>query len=161
MSAQIDSIVYKPNDAPKKPNDHYSRRALERATLIENYGIEGDSKGGHPRRQLNLMCAETLDQLASEGFRIEPGWMGEQIIVRGLEININDLEAGTQLILGGQAVIEVTGPRTGCERFEAIQSKSPDLAKGRLGIMARVITGGEIALGDQVVILMQPEIKSS
>lgn len=157
MSAQIESIVYKPTDAPKKPSDHFSRVALSRAMLIENYGIEGDSKGGHPRRQLNLMCAETLDQLAADGFKASPGWMGEQLIIRGLPVNINDLKEGTTLSLGVDAIIEVTGARSGCERFESIQSKSRDLAAGRMGIMARVITGGAIAVGDPVVITKEPE----
>jgi MOSC domain-containing protein YiiM len=121
--------------------------------LIAGYGIEGDRKGGHPDRNLNLMAQETLNSLASEGFIAGPGQMGEQLIVDGLVQDLNTLPAGTQLQIGTQAVIELVKPRTGCERFEAIQGQSPSKVQARMGVMARVLTGGAIQVGDGVKIL--------
>ena len=54
---------------------------------------------------------------------------------------------------GAQAVVEMLKPRTGCDRFEAIQGQSPALVQGRLGMMARVIVSGAIRAGDSVTVL--------
>jgi MOSC domain-containing protein YiiM len=56
------------------------------------------------------------------------------------------------LQLGSEAVIEVTKTRTGCNRFEAAQGKTVE-GVGALGVMARVIAGGAIAVGDGVTVL--------
>lgn len=146
--AEIVSIVYKPEEWPDEPSGRYLRVPLQTARLIAGQGIEGDAKGGHPRRNLNIMSAETLDELAAEGFTVQPGRMGEQIIVRGLDVN--GMREGDRIHLGDSAVVEVTLARTGCERFEAYQGKHPSLAAGRLGVMARVVSDGTIRVGDGV-----------
>ena len=140
-------------ECPAQPKDHYSRLPLQTARLIENYGIEGDCKGGHPDRQINLMSQETLRELATEGFKTAPGQMGEQLIIDDLDRDLNTLPVGTRLQIGAQAVVELIKPRTGCERFEAIQGHPPAEAAQRLGVIARVVTGGSIQVGDQVQIL--------
>jgi TatD DNase family protein len=150
---KITSIVYSPEDAPARPADHYTRLPLQKANLLADYGIEGDRKGGHPRRHLNVMCRETLNALAAEGFTVQPGAMGEQIIIEQMSEDLNRLPEGTRLRLGPQAIIEVTLPRTGCDRFEAIQGLHPSLAAGRLGVMARVVQSGVIQIGDAVEIV--------
>jgi xanthine dehydrogenase accessory factor len=147
----ITSIVYRPDHVPVKPEDHYSRVSVSNTQLIAGYGIEGDRKGGNPNRQLNIMSREALDELAADGFKTEPGAMGEQIIISGL--NINDLPAGSRLQIGAEAVVELVEPRTGCERFEAIQQLAPSKAAGRLGMMCRVAHSGTIQVGDSIKIL--------
>lgn len=148
--AAIYSLVYRPSD--EHPADHYARTSLYSARLIAGHGIEGDlNGGGHPDRNLNIMSYETLERLKGEGFSTQPGEMGEQVIVRGLDVNV--LPAGTRLKFGENAVIEVVKPRTGCDRFEAIQGKPSTAAAGRMGVMARVITGGDVRSGDSVSVL--------
>jgi len=153
MTAILSSIVYKPQHLEAKPQDRFARESVEMAHLLEGYGIEGDRKGGHPTRQLNIMCAEMLDELATEGFSVQPGQMGEQLIVRGLDVNINALPEGTVLQMGADAKVEVTGARNGCQRFEDIQGRSRTLAEGKLGVMARVIASGDITINDPVSIV--------
>jgi MOSC domain-containing protein YiiM len=148
---EVFSIVYKPNDAPASPPNQYNRAPLESALLTVEHGIDGDKKGGNPARQLNVMSYETLDELGSEGFKVQPGQMGEQIILKG--INVNALAVGERLQLGGEACIEVVSYRNGCDRFEAYQGKPRTDAKDRLGIMAKVVTPGTIKVGDPVRIL--------
>jgi MOSC domain-containing protein YiiM len=150
-TSEIFSIVYKPANSPASPKDHYSRIPLETAELVVGHGIEGDTKGSNPKRQLNVMSFEALQQLGSEGFSVAPGQMGEQIIIKGL--NLNDLAEGECLQIGDEAVIEVISYRTGCDRFEALQSKPREDAKGRLGVMAGVVTSGTIRIGDKVKVL--------
>lgn len=144
------SIVYSPTDREAKPRDHYTRVPLERVALVEGEGIAGDRKAAGGKRQLNVMAAEQLTGLQAEGFATDPGEMGEQLIVSGIDPTA--LVSGARVRLGA-AVIEVTIPRTGCDRFEHIQGKPRQLAAGRLGVMARVVTGGAIAVGDAVEVL--------
>lgn len=147
---QIASIVYKPAGMPE-PEDDYLRVDLNEATLIAGYGIEGDLKGGNPKRNLSVMSYETLTNLRVRGFYTEPGQMGEQIVIH--QLDVDNLPAGTQVQLGDEAVIEVIKQRTGCEKFDRVQKHSHEEVVGQLGIMARVITGGKIAIGDKVKVL--------
>jgi MOSC domain-containing protein YiiM len=148
---RVVSIVFTPGDVEvRKPQGHYARVAADRVQLVEFLGIDGDAKGGAGDRQLNVMLAESLADLGTEGFRTDPGAMGEQIVISGIPADA--LVAGARLKLGA-AVIEIGIPRTGCARFEMIQGKPKQSAKGRLGAMARVVTGGAVAVGDAVEVL--------
>ncbi len=149
--AQVVSIVYTPRDTERRrPQGHYARVSVERVQLVEFEGIAGDAKGGTGTRQLNIMAVETLAELRAEGFKTEPGEMGEQIVVSG--IDPATVTVGSQWRIGS-AVVEVTLPRTGCARFEMIQGKPKDSVRGRLGVMARVVIGGQVAVGDSVELL--------
>ncbi len=148
---QIASIVYKPIGMAE-PENEYLRLDLDDATLVADFGIEGDAKGGHnPDRQLNIMSYETLTILRSQGFYTEPGQLGEQIVLHQLDVDA--LPAGTQIQLGKEAIIEVVNPRTGCEKFERIQKKPRAKVQGQMGQMAKVIVGGKISVGDPVRVL--------
>ena len=146
--AELVSITYTPRDVERRPADRYARVPLGRATLVEGKGIAGDLKGGGRTRQLNVMRAETLAELAAEGRRTDPGELGEQLVIAGLDPAA--FAEGTRLQLGDGAVIEVGIPRTGCTRFESIQGVSKQSVAGRLGVMARVVADGEVRVGDEV-----------
>jgi MOSC domain-containing protein YiiM len=147
----VSSIVYKPEGTSPDQQDHYLRIPLDSANLVAGYGIEGDRKGGNPKRNLNIMSFETLEALSEEGFSISPGQMGEQIDIQGLDVDA--LVVGDRLQIGDAAIVEVISHRTGCQRFEHIQGKTPQQAAGRMGIMAKVVTGGRIAVGDSVKLI--------
>jgi MOSC domain-containing protein YiiM len=146
--AEIVSIVYKPAVIESKPPDHYARLPLARAALVAGRGIDGDVKGNGGKRQLNIMAAEDVAWLRAHGFRTGPGELGEQIVVAGVAPEA--WAVGGRLRLGDSAVIEVCEPRTGCARFEHIQGHSRQEVEGRIGVMARVVQGGTIAIGDGV-----------
>ena len=144
----VTSIVYKPEGTLPDQGDHYLRIPLDSANLVTGYGIEGDCKGGNPKRNLNIMSFETLEALRKEGFSTLPGQMGEQVIIQGLDVGT--LAEGEQLQIGDHARVVVVSHRTGCQRFEHIQGKTRQQAAGRMGIMAKVVTSGVIAVGDPV-----------
>jgi len=153
--AQLMSIAFKAADLETKPEDRFSRRVASCATLAPRQGIVGDAKGATGNRQLNVMLAETVDELQVEGLRTAPGELGEQLIIAGLPASAGSV--GVRLRIGGTAVIEVGIPRTGCARFEHIQGRPKSAVAGRLGFMARVVVGGEIAVGDEVVVETRTE----
>lgn len=146
---RIVSIVYRPKGT-KRPQDRYERVLAECVQLVSRWGIEGDMKGSKTKRQLNVMHAEQLAELGTEGFKVAPGEMGEQIVVAGIDPAA--MVPGARLKLR-DAVIEVIEPRTGCDRFEMIQGHPRGEAQGRLGVIAIVVADGEIAVGDAVEVL--------
>ena len=146
-TAQIFSITYKPLNATLETAG-FLRVAVDCATLITGYGIEGDRKGGHPKRQINLMGKSTLDALATRGYKTAPGAMGEQMIVNGIEVD--DLPVGTVIQLGHSARVEVTQQRAGCPKFESTQNCSTQETVGQMGVMVRVLSDGQVHLGDPV-----------
>ena len=140
-------------------------------TLVEGHGVEGDAHAGatvqhrsrkrwrphEPNlRQVHLLHAELLDDLGERGFEVGPGDVGENVLVRGVDLLA--LPAGARVHLGG-AVVEVTGLRNPCvqlDRFAegllaAVLRTDPDGAVRRLtGVMSVVVTGGEVRVGDPV-----------
>lgn len=154
--SKLVSIVYKPEGEPAK-EDGYIRVPLQKALLVAGHGIEGDAKGGG-NRHLNIMSAPIMDGLAEQGFQTSPGQMGEQLIFSGLDINA--LAPGTRLQIGTQAQVELTEPRTGCAKFERHQGKLRQEASGRMGMMARVLAGGQIAIGDSVQVLDEAGVEA-
>jgi MOSC domain-containing protein YiiM len=147
----IVSIAYMPYDIDRHPRDHFARVAVQQAYLLANHGIEGDAKATNGKRQLNVMLAETVEDLRAEGLRTAPGELGEQLVITGL--NPSDLAPGIHLRIGDRAIIELGKLRTPCDRFAHIQQVAIEQVVGRIGYMARVIADGPIVIGSPAVIL--------
>ena len=47
------------------------------ARLIADYGLEGDRHAGRPLRQVSILNAETVSELAEAGMPVVPGVLGE------------------------------------------------------------------------------------
>jgi MOSC domain-containing protein YiiM len=114
-------------------------------------------------RQVHLIHAELHDELRGEGFDVAAGQMGENVTTRGVDLLA--LPTGARLRLGGEAVVEVTGLRNPCGQLDTFR---PGLmaavldrdADGELirkaGVMAVVVTGGEIRPGDPIEVDLPP-----
>lgn len=148
--AHVVSLAYTPAGVERKPADRYARVPADAVELVAGHGVAGDVKGGSRYRQLNVMFAEAVATLHAEGYRTAPGELGEQVVVAGLDPAA--AAPGARLRLGG-AVIEVTEARTGCERFEHIQGRPKEASAGRIGVMAKVVAGGPVRVGDAVELL--------
>ena len=89
--------------------------------------------------------------------------MGENITTCG--ISLFNLPKGTKLQLGDSAVIEVQGLRNPCAQLDQFQSglmatvlerpERGDLIH-KAGIMATVVEGDEIRVGDRMLISLPP-----
>lgn len=110
---------------------------------IADLGIEGDvnARAGS-LRQVLLMDEETLAQ-----FGLEAGRIRENITTRG--IALKSLERGARLRVGG-ALFEITIPCAPCEFLDDIRPGLREKMEGQRGMLARVIEGGEIKIGDAV-----------
>ena len=152
-----------------------SKQPCERIRLIAGLGVEGDAHAGLTMqhrsrwvkqrtvpnvRQVHLIHAELLDELAVKGFAIAPAQMGENVTTSGIELL--GLSTGTRLRLGADAVIELTGLRNPCVQLDAIAPglMQAVLEKGpgktlirKAGVMAVVVASGEVCVGDALTIL--------
>ena len=147
--------------------------------LLAGLGVEGDAHCGatvkhrsrvardptQPNlRQVHLIHAELIDELRAAGFDVAAATMGENITTRG--VALLDLPVGARLRIGPEAVVEVTGLRNPCLQLDncqagltrAVLGKSPngELIR-RAGVMAIVLTGGDVAPGDEITIELPPE----
>jgi MOSC domain-containing protein YiiM len=152
----IISLVYQPSKTLHEPPYQYNRVPADTLDLVAGHGIKGDHKAGrNPNRQVNIMSQEEMDELAQRGWRTAPGEMGEQIVISGLVLGM--LPPGTLIHLGRSAIVEVAALRTGCAWLEQVQGRNRSETAGKIGVMGRVITSGNIAVGDVVRVTL-PEI---
>src|SRR3981081_2624860 len=101
MNARLVSV----NTSAEKQFRKLPRRE---ARLVANFGLEGDRHAGRPDRQVSILNAETVDELARRGMPVEPGILGENITVEG--VAVMQLHDGARLRIG-QAELEITGDR--------------------------------------------------
>ena len=114
------------------------------ATAISGQGLEGD-RSCHPRslRQVLVMDKETLDE-----FDLNPGQIKENITTTGLDLS--QTEKGQVLFIGDQVTMELVGECEPCEKMDAIRSGLREKLDHRRGMLAVVINGGPIKLGDSI-----------
>jgi MOSC domain-containing protein YiiM len=157
----------------------FSKTPAERIELIAGLGVEGDAHAGATvkhrsrrrwtpsapnLRQVHLMHAELFDELAEQGFDVQPGQLGENITTRG--IDLLSLPTGTLLRLGATATVEITGLRNPCvqiDRFQdgllkqVLDKDDQGQPVRKAGIMSVVVHGGPIQPGDPIAIELPAE----
>lgn len=109
---------------------------------ITQRGIEGDHSFGRSSRQVLL-----VDQAVLKDFGLSPGDLRENITVSGIDLNA--LKPGVNLRIGG-SLLKINGECTPCSKLDEIQPGLQEAIRGRRGILASVIQGGAITLGDRV-----------
>src|SRR5689334_17837664 len=119
--------------------------------LIADFGLEGDRHAGRELRQVSILNAETVDELASAGMPVEPGILGENITVS--ELPVMELADGARLRVGAEAELEITGDRPACRELLGVHKDALKAMIGRTGKMARVVRGGTVRPGDEVELL--------
>ena len=145
MTATLLSIVYSPQPGS------FNRKSLPEATLLTGYGIDGDRKAGNPKRNLNIMDQETLDIQDAEGIPTGPGVLGENMILAGVRLDATP--PGTRIRIGQQVLVEMVALREPCYKLTALDARMPDCVIGRVGVMARVLEGGVVRVGDAVEVM--------
>ena len=156
-----------------------SKPPAESVELAEGLGVVGDAHFGatvqhrsrvrqDPKkpnlRQVHLIHAELLDELAERGLVVRAGQMGENIVTRGLDLL--HLPKSTLLRLGDEALILITGLRNPCEQLNGIQpgllsavlDRDHDGALVRkAGVMAIVVNAGSVRPGDPITVQLPLE----
>ena len=113
---------------------------------IADLGLEGDlhAKQGSARQVL-FMDEETLAAFGLSAARVR-----ENITTRGIDLKA--LTAGTRLRVGG-AVFEITKSCTPCDFIDDIRPGLREQMEGQRGMLARVIEGGQMRVGDAIEVI--------
>ncbi|WP_218617568.1 MOSC domain-containing protein [Cryptosporangium aurantiacum] len=154
----------------------FSKRAVPEIVLLAGLGVEGDAHAGvtvqhrsrvaadptQPNlRQVHLIQSELFDELAPQGFDVEPGGLGENVLTRGVDLLA--LPTGAVLRLGADAIVEITGLRNPCGQINRYRSgllkavlTTDDLgaAVRKAGVMGIVLTGGTVRTGDPIEVTL-------
>ena len=141
--------------------------------LIENFGVEGDYHAGEyvrhrylakkdptrPNiRQVLLADNRIYENIACHGIQPKNGMLGENLVVEG--IDLMGLPLGGKLAIGS-ALLEITEVREPCYQLNEMHPKlqkvvmpdEQDEKTWRAGMMAVVLQGGIVKLGDAVRII--------
>jgi MOSC domain-containing protein YiiM len=121
------------------------------ARLVADFGLEGDRHAGRPERQVSILNAETVSELAAQGMPVSAGVLGENLTIEG--VPVMQLEAGARLLVGADAELEITGDRPACREMLDVHEDCLKAMVGRSGKMARVVRGGTIKPGDVVQVV--------
>ena len=117
-------------------------------SIYENYGLENDAHAGNWHRQVSLLSYEKIEEFKAKGAPVKDGAFGENLIVQGFDFKT--LPVGTRLKCN-DVILEITqiGKQchNGCEIFKIMG----DCIMTREGVFARVIKGGVISEGDEMV----------
>ncbi|GLU48454.1 MOSC domain-containing protein [Nocardiopsis ansamitocini] len=161
------------------PVHAFTKPARTRIELLAGLGVRGDAHLGttvqhrsrvardpsQPNlRQVHLIHAELHTELATAGFTVAPGDLGENITTTG--IALLDLPRDTVLAIGATARVRITGLRNPCAQINAFQpgllnaviQRTPDGATVRkAGVMAVVLNSGTVQPGDPITAHLPPE----
>lgn len=129
------------NTAHGKPME-----AKSSVQAIAGLGLSGEIHAREgSKRQVLLMDEETLND-----FGLPTGRIRENITLRGIELH--KLSEGTR-VRAGKALLEITMHCAPCEFIEEIRPGLRAEMDQHRGMLARVIEGGEIRVGDEIEIL--------
>ncbi|NTX99741.1 MOSC domain-containing protein [Deinococcus sp. JMULE3] len=157
----------------------FSKTPQPSITLLAGLGVQGDAHAGETvrhrsrvradptqpnLRQVHLIHAELLGQVAADGFHVQPADLGENITTRGLDLLA--LPRGTRLTFPSGAAVEVTGLRNPCAQIDAFQPGLMHRLIGTddagdpvflAGVMGTVLESGEVTPGDAIRVTLPPE----
>lgn len=141
MTGRLDAVSTSTAKGVRKTN-------VERALLLVDFGLEGDAHGGDWHRQVSLLASESIAKMQQAGLDVGPGDFAENLTTSGLDLC--HLPIGSRLKVGTEAEIEITQIGKICHERCAIYYQAGDCVMPREGIFAKVLTGGEIRVGDAV-----------
>lgn len=124
------------------------KKPVAEVELRENHGIIGDGHAGDWHRQVSLLAQESIDKMRAMGLDVNAGDFAENITTSG--IDLVSLPIGSRLQVGG-TLLEVTQIGKECHTRCAIFYQAGDCVMPKEGIFVRVITGGMIKPGDEIL----------
>ena len=117
---------------------------VQEATAISGMGLEGDRSCREGNmRQVLIMDNETLGV-----FDLVPGQIKENITVSGLDLS--QTQAGQVVFIGDEVTMEIVGECEPCGKMDAIRQGLRTELDHQRGMLATVINGGPIKVGDSI-----------
>ena len=134
-----------------------TKKAIEKTSLIENFGLKDDAHGGSGLRQVSLLAVESIrrqiecPKVKEKNISLAPGDFAENITTQGLDLA--QLNIGDRLNIGTKIILEISKIGKECHKHCAVYQKIGDCIMPREGIFAKVLKGGEIVIGDNIEVV--------
>ena len=126
------------------------KRAIERATLKSDWGIEGDAHAGHWHRQVSLLSFDKIEAFRARGAQVADGAFGENLVVAGIDFRALPLGARFGC---NDVVLELTQIGKECHSGCAIYKAMGECIMPKEGVFTKVLHGGTISVGDELRVL--------
>ncbi len=144
LTGKVIAVNISPGKGTRKTN-------IGKSCLVEGFGLRDDAHGGDWHRQVSLLAMESITKMIQLGLKVGPGDFAENITTTGL--NLLKLPIGTRLRIGETSLLEVTQIGKVCHTRCAIYYQAGDCVMPKEGIFARVLKGGDIRVGDEILVL--------
>ena len=122
------------------------------AVFLEDWGLEQDAHAGKWHRQVSLLSYEKFQAFQAKGADVIPGAFGENLLVAGFDFRA--LPVGTRLRCG-DVLLEVTQIGKQCHHGCDIFQRMGECIMPTEGVFARVLHGGVISAGDEMVLTQE------
>ena len=144
MSGRVEAVcVSRKKGTVKKP--------VGAAEVRVGHGIVGDAHAGDWHRQVSLLEVGEIEQALTEEIALSAGRFAENLAVRDLPREAYTI--GTKLKVGSSIVLEISQIGKECHTRCAVYKQTGDCIMPRLGLFARVLEGGPVAVGDVVEVV--------
>lgn len=128
---------------------------LDRAQLVEGQGVAGDFRGSRKagsagQNGIVLIEADDWRKATAECGADVPWWERRgNLLVEELDL---PQQPGARLRIGETVLVEITQECAPCDRMEALHPglRSALAPDWRAGARARVLNGGDVAVGDEI-----------
>jgi TatD DNase family protein len=120
------------------------------ALFVVEHGIQGDAHAGKWHRQVSLLSHDQIEAFRARGAEVGDGAFGENLVVEG--IDFKTLPIGTRF-QANEVELELTQIGKECHHGCQIFQKMGDCIMPREGVFARVLRGGRIQVGDELVVV--------
>ena len=127
---------------------------IEKAVLKVDHGIVGDAHAGNWHRQISLLANEDIETMRGNGIDLDYGDFAENITTEG--ITLYDLPIKTSLKINN-VTLEVSQIGKICHRPCKIYYDVGKCIMPKQGIFAKVLSGGEIKVGDEIIVYLAGE----
>lgn len=138
--------ISKAKGTPKDP--------LDEAEVVQGFGLAGDAHGGDWHRQISLLGLESINFMKEKGLSVDFGSFAENLATSG--IKLFELPLGTLLLLGNEVILEITQIGKECHNRCAVYHQAGDCVMPREGIFARILQGGHLRTGDEILVIPRP-----
>ena len=130
-------------------NTGEQKKPIDSAIFRVDHGIKSDAHAGDWHRQVSLLSESDIDTIRQKGLDdLSDGDFAENVILSGMDLNSCGL--GTKLRLGDDVVLSISQIGKVCHTRCRIFYLAGDCIMPRLGIFARVDSGGTVRPGDRV-----------
>ena len=122
--------------------------------FIEEWGLRDDAHAGKWHRQISLLSDEKIQEFRAKGAEVAYGAFGENLIVEGYDFK--NLPVGTRFRCG-KVLLEMTQIGKECHSHCQIYQRMGECIMPREGVFAKVLHGGKIKAGDEMIVLAADE----